>query len=465
LHWLKTPPDLGMIRGCPVILDVCQEWYVMNAVAQKSGNSETKSKPGKSSQPKQVASAGGTPEKQAAKSKKSISAGSNSTGKKPAGKKKTAGKKAAGRKKTTTRPKSTTRRTGASGEKAAAATGSAGLASLPIDPPPVTFPDAAAVADDPRSLSWMAQQAVSALNAVKAHQAEKGKAIMARAEKDTTEHEPADPGKQTGKPAQTTGAVEPGDAGQLQIEGSAESAAGSSGKENRDDTGTQQEAEKQPGGPQQADNPAPSGIADSPVPKPAAVPASGVGAVADSPPLRTAVKRRYPIRLLAVIAIAIVVALWLYFGAGDEAVRVTNQPEQEIAGKPVLEPAGQSASVPADKPAWQPATAPAQFPEPVPASRLRSTDTAEPVAASELTGVTAQETGQPVAGTIETPARETPARETPARETNPGSTDSAPVQPVTPPGRRAPGYGYYPPQPSWQPPTYYRPGYSRPPSR
>lgn len=438
----------------------------MNAVAQKSGNSETKSKPRKSSRPKQAASAGGTPEKQAAKSKKPGAAGSKSTIKKPArkkaaGKKKTTGEKAASRKKTTSKRKSTTRRTGAAGDKPAATTGTAGLASLPIDPPPVILPDAAAAADDPKSLSWMAQQAVSALNAVKAHQAEKGKVIMARAEKDKPEREHADTGKPAGKPAQAAGAGEPGDAEQLQVAVHAESTAGSSGEENRAETATQQDAEQQPEAPQPvADKPVPSGIADNPVPQPAEVPAAGRRVAAGSPPpLPATAKRRYPTRLQALTAIAIVVTLWLYFGAGDEAVHVTNQPEQEIAVQPVLEPADRSAAVPADKPAWQPAAAPAQFREPVPASQApesqQSTDTAVPVAASELTGVTAQEAGQPVA--------ETPA--TPAKETDPGLTASAPVQPVTPPGRHAPGYGYYPPQRSWQPPTYYRPGYSRPPSR
>ena len=431
----------------------------MNAVAHKSGNSETKSKPGKRSQPEPAATAGGTPEKQAVKSKKPAAAGSNSTGKQPAGKKTAVKKKTAGRKKTTAKRKPAARRAGAAGEKPAAADGTAGLASLPLDPPPVTFPDAAAAADDPRSLSWMAQQAVSALNAVKAHQAEKGKVIMARAEKEKPEREHAGSGKPDGKPAQPTGAGEPGDTTQPQVQDSTESAAGSSGEENRPDTGTRQAAEPQPGGLQQTAEPAPSAIADSPVPKPAGVPAPGGRGAAGSPSLDTT-KRRYPTRLLALVAIASVGLLWLYFGTGDEAVRVTQQPEPEIAGKPLLEPAGQSVSIPlpADKPAWQPATAPAPFPAPVPASQLPenpgSTDAAVAVGASELTGTTPQETGtgQPVVETVESPAR----------ETAPVVTDSAPVPP---PGRRAPGYGYYPPQRSWQPPAYYRPGYSRPPSR
>jgi hypothetical protein len=454
----------------------------MNAVVQKAGNSETKSKPGESGQSKQVASAGATPEKQAAKSKKPGSAGSKSTGKQPAGKKtagkkKTTGKKPADRKKTTTRRKSTTRSSGAAGEKPAAATDTTKLASLPIDPPPVTFPDAAAAADDPKSLSWMAQQAVSALNAVKAHQAEKGKVIMARAEKDKPEPGHADTGGQTGKPAQPTGAGEPGDAGQLQGDGGAESVAGSSGKENRADTGARPAAEQPPGGPQQSGKPASSGIADSPVPKPAGVPAPGGRAAAGSPPLRAAAKRRYPTRLLGLIALAGVVTLWLYFGADDEAVQDTNQPEQEIAGKPVPEPAGQSVSVPADKPDWQPAAAPAQFPEPLPANQvpesLQPTDAAVPVAASELTGVTAQENEQAAAATVATPVSEPDPglveNEPPVAQTvvkpDSGLAENPPQQPVTPPGRRTPGYGYYPPQRSWQPPAYYRPGYSRPPSR
>jgi len=441
----------------------------MNAVAQKSGNSAAKSKPGKSSQPKQAASAGGTPEKQAVKSKQPVAAdsdasGKQSTRKKTAAKKKTVRKKAATRKKTTSKRKSTARRTGAAGKKPAATTGTAELASLPIDPPPVTFPAAAAAADDPKSLSWMAQQAVSALNAVKANQAEKGRVIMARAEKDMPEREHADSDKQTGKPVQTAGTGEPGDAGQLPVEGCAAPAADSSGKESRADSGARQETEQQSGEAQQTGKPAPPGIAGSPAPKPAAVPAVGGRAAASSASLRTPAKRRYPVRLLALIALAGVVPLWLYFGAGDETVHVPNQQEQAIADTPVPEPVGQSAAVPvpADGPAWQPATAPAPFPEPVPASQVPenpgSADPAVPVGASELTGTTAQETGagQPVVETVETPARET--------ETE--LTDTAPVPPLTPPGRRAPGYGYYPPQRSWQqPPAYYRPGYSRPPSR
>ncbi|MDH3899773.1 MAG: hypothetical protein OEU51_01855 [Gammaproteobacteria bacterium] len=446
----------------------------MNSVAKESGNTGTQSKSGKSRQPKQAAAARGKPEKQAAKNKKPISAGSQSTGTKPAGKKKTAMKKATGRKKTATKRKSATRHTGASGEKPAADTSSTQLASVPIEPPPVTFPDAAAAADDPRSLSWMAQQAVSALNAVKANQAEKGKTVMARAENDKPEREHAASGKQTRKAVQATGpgtgerasresvpaAVggnvtepvsipvdagqgEPGAAGQLQVQGIEISATGSSGKDNRADTGTQQVAEKQP---------APSGVANRPASKPARIPESGGRVVAGSPPRRAA-KRRYPTRLQAVMAVVIAVPLWLYFGSADKAVHVTTQAEQDSASKPVIEPAGQSVSVSADKPVWQPTTATTHTPEPVPESQ-QPAGPAVPVVSGEPDDVPALEIAPPVAGAVVTPVN----------EPDHGTADSAPAQRARPPGYRTPGYGYYPPQPSWQP-RYYRPGYSRPPSR
>ena len=456
----------------------------MNAVAQKSGNSETKSKSGKSRRPKQAVSAGDTPEKQTTSSKKSTAAGSNSTGRKPArkktaGKKKSVAKKATGRKKVTTKRKSATRRTGASGKKPAAATDDARLASLPIDPPPVTFPDAIAAADDPKSLSWMAQQAVIALNAVKAHQAEKGKPILARAEKDKQEQDHAASGGQareavpvpyagTGEQASgeavpvavggdeaepvsapvAAGKDEPGSAEQRQVADDETSAAERSGKDHGSGNGAPQEVEKQPEIPQKTSMPEPSSVAASPPPMAASAPVSR-GRTAGSPPHTTAT-RRYPARLLAVIAISIVVPIWLYLGAGDEAVQVTTQAQPEISGKPLPEPAAPP------EPVWQPDPAPAQFPEPHPASQAaeipRPPDPAVPVvAAGEVNGMTAQENAQSVAATGVTPAH--------------GLADSAPAQPVTPSGYRPPGYGYYPRQPAWQPPAYYRPGYSRPPSR
>ncbi len=257
-------------------------------------------------------------------------------------------KKTAGRKKAATGGKTDTRGAGKPDKPAAAATGGARPASLPVDPPPVTFPDAAAAADDPKSLSWMAQQAVSALEAVKAHQAEKGKVIMARAEKD----------KPAGKPAKVTG--------------------------------TQPAGEPQPAVEQPSGKPAP--IEDTVRPPPVIA------------------KRRYPTRRQALAAVAIAIPLWLYFVSSDEVETVATQVEQEQIGKPVSEPASQSVPAPVDTPVWQPAVAATQFPEPAPAR--------EPV----------------------------------------------PAQPVSPPGYRTPGYGYYPPQRSWQQP-WYRPGYPAPPPR
>ncbi|MDH3900356.1 MAG: hypothetical protein OEU51_04840, partial [Gammaproteobacteria bacterium] len=226
------------------------------------------------------------------------------------------------------------------------------------------------------------------------------------------------------------------------------SATGSSGKDNRADTGTQQATEKQS---------APSSVANSPAPKPARIPESGGRVAAGSPPRRTA-KRRYPTRLQAVMAVAIAVPLLLYFGSGDKAMHVATQPEQDSASKPVLEPAGQAVSVSANKPVWQPATATTHTPEPVPASQVpesqQPAEPAMPVATGEPDDVPALENAPPVAG----------AAVTPVNEPGHGTAGSAPARRVRPPGYRTPGYGYYPPQPSWQP-RYYRPGYSWPPSR
>ena len=96
--------------------------------------------------------------------------------------KKAAAKKAAVKKKTVSREK-TDSGSGAKSKRTARAE------TRPIRPlqigEPGKFPDVSETAsDDPKSLSWMAAQAVSALNVVKDHQAEKRRAMLAKAEQD-----------------------------------------------------------------------------------------------------------------------------------------------------------------------------------------------------------------------------------------------------------------------------------------
>jgi hypothetical protein len=412
-----------MIPGYPVITNACQELCLMNAVVGNSGNSEKKSASGKRKKPKQEAIAGDKPAKKAAKSKKPTAAESNATGRKRAGKKKTAT-----RKKTTSRGKSAARGTGKPGKQVAAATDSARLASLPVDPPPVTFSDAAAAADDPKSLSWMAHQAVSALVAVKAHQAEKGKVIMARAEKDKPEQAAAVSGKQTGKPAQTTLADRPGDIADQQKPGNADQA----------DTRAQPDVEQPPAESQQAGKPLLPGNVDGPAPEQPGVSATG-GCVAAGCPPHVITKRRFPIRLQVLVAAVIAIPLWLYFGSDEEVGPVATHTEQGVTVQPMTKPASQSIPVPADTPVWQPATTVTRSQEP------------EPVSAGAVTGLSAAESVQPVAGTGAVSASEPAPQQVPA-------------QPARPSGYRTPGYGYYPPQQSWQQP-YYRPGYPGQPPR
>jgi len=318
----------------------------------------------------------------------------------------------------------------------------------------------------------MAQQAVSALNAVKAHQAEKGKIIRARVEKDKPEREP-----RTGSTVPVTGAAsgegvpvtvvgnaveplaapgdagnsEPVDTGQQPAQATGKFSTGHPGKDVGADTGTPPDASVQKTG-----KPESPGRANDATPMAASVPLPGNRDVAGHLPAAPA-RRRYPSRLQAVVAVAIVVPLWLYYGGGEQAVHVTTQTEQDMAGKPVPAPAAPPVTV--DEPVWQPATTPTQFPEPVPVSQVppshHSLDTAKPVTASGPNGVAAVNNGQPAAEPVVSPGRQ------------PGSglAGTVPARPGTPPGYRAPGYGYYPRQPAWQPSPSYRPGYSWPPTR
>jgi hypothetical protein len=101
--------------------------------------------------------------------------------------KKAAAKKAAVKKKTVSREK-TDSGSGAKSKRTARAE------TRPIRPlqigEPGKFPDVSETAsDDPKSLSWMAAQAVSALNVVKDHQAEKRKAMLAKAEQDKAQQD------------------------------------------------------------------------------------------------------------------------------------------------------------------------------------------------------------------------------------------------------------------------------------
>jgi len=99
--------------------------------------------------------------------------------------KKTAAKKSVVKKKTVSREKTaSSAKSKPSRAKRATRPEARPIRPLQIDEPG-ELPDVSETSsDDPKSLSWMAAQAVSALNVVKDHQAEKRKAMLAKAEKD-----------------------------------------------------------------------------------------------------------------------------------------------------------------------------------------------------------------------------------------------------------------------------------------
>ncbi|MEA2094845.1 MAG: hypothetical protein U9P11_09810 [Pseudomonadota bacterium] len=99
--------------------------------------------------------------------------------------KKTAAKKSVVKKKTVSREKTaSSAKSKSSRAKRTTRPEARPIRPLQIDEPG-ELPDVSETSsDDPKSLSWMAAQAVSALNVVKDHQAEKRKAMLAKAEKD-----------------------------------------------------------------------------------------------------------------------------------------------------------------------------------------------------------------------------------------------------------------------------------------
>ncbi len=405
----------------------------MSAAVRNPDNSKQKPEPGRRRKTKQTAPAGKKKKKRATGKKKSTAAGSSTPVR-------DGNRKTPGRKKVSSRKKSTAR----GKPRKRAATEKEQLASIPVDPPPVILPDAAAAADDPKSLSWMAQQAVSALNAVKANQAEKGKIIMARAEKDKREPAADVSAAATGMPEEYLLMDEPGEAPDLQAPG----------EPDRKDSDVQPAAAPEPAEPQPVD-----------LPPPAVKPGqSAVEPVA---------RRRYSLRLQALAVVAIAIMLWLYLG-GDEATEpVTLQAEQETGDQPAPELSAPAIPEPVATPAPampepvatpapampEPSATPVQaMPEPVAAPAPTIPEAVATPAMPEPSATPTQAMPEPApAGAVPgTLARETGRTNEPSQ---PAGHAPAPVQP--PHGYRRPGYGYYPQQRSWQQPRYQT-GYARP---
>jgi hypothetical protein len=345
-----------------------------------------------------------------------------------------------------------------------------------------------AAADDAKSLSWMAMQAVKATNAVKASQQEQLEALKARADASRDEQalsmeeegirldagEPALP-----TPEEQLAAIRTMNAEEVSAD--AASLAVQSGMA--------------------AMAPPPASMPDrqtaavgQPNPVPAMRPAESSQESVASPRIPAVARGKAAPRLPARMALMLgVLLMFSYAGyrhwfAGDHAAGETpattsaiTEPTGPATGVELMPPAISVVAAP-EPPAGHSEAASAETgraPTPVPtvdvppAATLQGSEPAEPAAgppeatASGSVPQSAQTTpapqpaveadvpaGQPVA-----PA----AAPQPAAEADVPARQPVPPAPASRPQYPANGYGYYPPPTSWQP--YYRPGYPQTPAR
>jgi len=376
-------------------------------------------------------------------------------------------------------------RASATADQATAAAASAEPATAPISDSPT---------DDPRSLAWMSAQAVSALNAVRASQAEQARELLARAEKPPVRHAAVagQPGEHSAASA-TGHAADGSSAAQLATD-AAPAPEDHHGPE--PDTSALPAAAASPPRPETVKT-ASAASQEEPeaqaIPETLAVPEVAAALPQEQEPLPHAAPRnRLPLRpavLAGVLAVAGLLVYWSWpatdDAAGPAAVQevltsTDDTPGVEIQQTELIPVAAGTPDRPVAAPAtgetWSPVTEPA-WPEP-------QADTGEPATASVPEAVT--NAAQPPATPPASPASAAAAaNSSPAGKTTTDTTTkpvaavqpAAPAQPAVPvppatttrqaapqPRYQAPGYSQYPQQPGWQQP-YYRPAYPQYPSR
>jgi hypothetical protein len=433
--------------------------------------------------------------------KKKTAAPKQRTGKQVTGGKRTAAKSSSGNKNARRSrthdgpdPGKSTGGAGADPEHAAVTQSSAAPAEGTATP--AVTPDDSAQAtqpQDPNSLAWMAAQAVSALNAVKASQAEKLQAMLAAAEN-----------------SQPASAEQPG-------------------PEESQQAGHPDESPAVAGIPRH-----PSPVAEYPIAEgqtaqfPDTVPVTGEAAgehrtvpVEQLVTARaTSAGHRLPLRVLLLFGALAITGLlgYRYWFDGAEPVEVAAVPDAAMVGpsqeqnladiplprkaaitvvvdEPAVNPVPETAADAADAAGQAPAATrqpesaaavqiapPPQSPTPVQSPQVPESPAVVLTPAAPETGTA----GEPAAlaerhaaggtGRQETENRRVEASAAPVRETDtPASSSPAASAAAAPPpsrrvtrpsqpGYRNPGYGYYPQQPSWQQ-RYRNPGYSQYPSR
>jgi hypothetical protein len=309
--------------------------------------------------------------------------------------------------------------------------------------------EAPAAADDAKSLSWMATQAVKATNAVKASQMEQAQALKARME---------------GSPDESSLAWEE--------EGIGLDAGG-----------------PVPPSPEIAPPPAtPSRVQTAAAGQPTPVESSPAAAAGPQVPAvaRRAATARVPARLILVLGTLVVIG-WLgyrhWFGGEHTASEAPapssaiSEPDGPAAGVELMAPA--ISVVPAPVPTAgrsEPATAgietaPAPAAAVPPAMTLERVEPVTPAGEAHgeaVTGnapqpATAPAAAVPPAMTLERVEPAMPAGEAHGEVVTGNAPQPVPAAPAPRPQSPANGYGYYPPPSSWQP--YYRPGYPQAPAR
>ena len=350
---------------------------------------------------------------------------------------------------------------------------------------PATDPAPDSPADDPRSLAWMSARAVSALNAVREHQAEQAKELLARMEKPPARHSTAG-----GEPGATAATVNTADSAAA-VQAAADIVPATA------DSLSQPDSEAAPATAAPAYSPdTDTGIstAEAVVPGATALPQDREPAPAvDSqqhvtpppppPPARNRLVLR-SVQLAGVLTVAGLLAFRFWPVSEDPAdtaatpgafsntdITTLVEPPQPAAISVVTDTPAKATKVPATVSTWKPArervkpepeTATTQAAAAKPEGRTAQADLTAATSSAVATDATAPDVNSDAQTTVQ-PAVPLP----PATTTRPAEP-VAPARTARPAARQprypAPGYGQYPQQPGWQQP-YYRQAYPQYPAR